>query len=96
MYHVRIVSTVFRVVVIADRHEVLRSPSLFVACARWVKDPDRRRVEELTAGTETVVREVSRNQCCEVLREWIPKDKNLSADERADLEQCLREAFGKS
>jgi len=87
--------SVYRVVTL-DGNEILRSLDLFVVCARWVKDPDRQRVEEMQVGTNTVLREVARKECCATLRSGLPGNKHLHATERTDLEDAVRKACGSS
>jgi hypothetical protein len=88
-------NTVFRVARVADDEEVQRFMDLSGACVVWVKDPTKLRVQELATGTDTVIREVPREECCRSLRTWLPTNKHfLPGDERADMERLVREACG--
>jgi len=87
------VTTVFRVVRVTDGQEIERFVDLIDACVLWAKNPTKLRVEELAAGSNTAIREVPREECCGSLRRWLPTNKHfLSAGERADMEQLVREA----
>lgn len=87
------VTAVFRVVRATDGQEIQRFIDLIGACVLWVKSPTKLRVEELATGSNTAIREVPREECCRSLRRWSATNKHfVSADERADMEQLVREA----
>jgi len=85
-------SSVFRVVQTKDSVEMHRFTHLAKACAFWVKYPAERHVEELTLGTNDVIREIAPAECCQVLRNWLSEDGLFRDDERRDLEQLVDEA----
>lgn len=76
---------VYRVVEIKNGQEMNRFMNLADAGVFWVKYPGERRVEKVAVGTNDVVRRVSPDECCSTLREWLPANKFLSKDERADM-----------
>lgn len=86
--------SVYRVVQLISGQEMNRFTELIDACVLWVKYPGERRVEEVAVGTNDVIRRVSRNECCSTLREWLPANKFLSKDERADMTVLIEEACG--
>jgi hypothetical protein len=85
-------SSVFRVVQTKDSVEMHRFTHLAKACAFWVKYPAERHVEELTLGTNDVIRVIASDECCRVLRNWLSENKLLRDDERRDLNQLVNEA----
>jgi hypothetical protein len=88
--------SVYRVVQLTGGQEMNRFPSLIDACVLWVKYPRERRVEEMAVGTNDVIRRVSPSECCSALCKWLPKNKSLSTDERADMTVLIEEACGRS
>lgn len=88
------VDTVYRVVQIQSGQEMNRFINLADACVLWVKNPNEHRVEEVATGTNDVVMRVSRSECCSTLRKWLPENKFLSKDERADMTVLIEEACG--
>jgi hypothetical protein len=50
----------------------------------------------MAVGTNDVIRRVSPSECCSALRKWLPENKFLSKDERADMTVLIEEACGLS
>jgi len=88
------VDSVYRVVQVKSGQETNRFTNLADACVLWVKHPSERQVEEVAVGTNDVIRRVSPNECCSTLREWLPGNKFLSKDQRADMAVLIEEACG--
>jgi hypothetical protein len=88
--------SVYRVVQTKDGQEMNRFVNLVDACVLWVKYPREQRVEEMAVGTNDVIRRVSPSECCSALRKWLPENKFLSKDERADMTFLIEEACGLS
>lgn len=86
--------SVYRVVEVKSEQEMNRFMNLVDACVLWVKYPGERRVEEVAVGTNDVISRVSPNECCSALRKWLPENKFLSKDERADMAVLIEEACG--
>lgn len=84
--------SVYRVVQIKSGQEMDRFVDLAQACVSWVKYPDEREVEEVTTGTNDVVKHVSPDECCRVLRKWLAENKHLREVERSDMTQLINEA----
>ena len=85
---------VYRVVEVKSGKEMNRFTNLVDACVLWVKYPRERRVEEMAVGTNDVIRRVTPDECCSALRKWLPENKFLSRDERADMAVLIEEACG--
>ncbi len=85
---------VYRVVEVKSGQEMSRFTNLVDACVLWVKYSRERRVEEMAVGTNDVIRRVSPAECCSALRKWLPENKFLSKDERADIAVLIEEACG--
>jgi hypothetical protein len=83
---------VYRVVEVRSGQEMNRFTNLADACVLWVKYPGERQVHEVAVGTNDVIRRVSPNECCSTLRKWLPENKFLSKDERADMAVLIEEA----
>jgi|HubBroStandDraft_6_1064221.scaffolds.fasta_scaffold01228_15 hypothetical protein len=86
--------SVYRVVQVKSEQELNRFTKLADACVLWVKDPGERRVEEVAVGTNNVITRVPPSECCSTLRKWLPGNKFLSKDERADMAVLIEEACG--
>jgi hypothetical protein len=84
--------SVYRVVQVKGGQELNRFTKLADACVMWVKYPGEQRIEQVAVGTNDVIRRVSPNECCSALRNWLPKNKFLSKDERADMAVLIEEA----
>ena len=48
----------------------------------------------MAMGTNDVIRRVSPSECCSALRKWLPENKFLSKDARADMTVLIEEACG--
>jgi hypothetical protein len=88
--------SVYRVVQVKSGQEMNRFVTLVDACVLWVKYPGERRVEEVATGTNDVIRRVSPKECCSTLRKWLPENKFVSKDERADMTVLIEDACGYS
>ena len=88
--------SVYRVVQVKTGQELNRFPNLIDACVLWVKYPSERRIEEMAVGTDEVIRRVLPSECCSALRKWLPENKFLSSDERADMTVLIEEVCGLS
>ena len=84
--------SVYRVVQIKSGQEMNRFIDLDQACVLWVKYPGERQVEEVASGTNEVVKSISADECCRVLRKWLAENKHLREVERSDMTQLIREA----
>jgi hypothetical protein len=84
--------SVYRVVQIKNGEEMNRFTELEQACVLWVKYPGEREVEEVTTGTNDVVKRVSPDECCQVLRKWLAENKLLREVERTDMTQLINQA----
>jgi|SRR5262249_43069452 len=83
----------FRVVRNADNQELRRYLALEAVCVHWVKDSRNLRVEELPTGTATRIRKVGVEECCAILRRWLPANENfVSEKERNDIERLIHQA----
>ena len=87
---------VFTIVRIADGQEVHRFVDLIGACVAWVKNPKELRVERVPAGGVAPGEQVSANECCAALREWLLTNKRLLPDERADMKRLIEAACASS
>jgi hypothetical protein len=87
---------VFRVVETPGGQENLRSVKLVDACLQWVKNPQACRVEQISEGSKTPLREVPVGECCSVLRASFATDPHLVSDaERDDLARLIQHACPK-
>ena len=84
--------SVYRVVQIKSGQEMNRFMDLDQACVLWVKYPGERQVEEVASGTNEVVKSISADECCRVLRKWLAENKQLREVERSDMTQLINEA----
>jgi hypothetical protein len=78
----------------SNGQEMNRFTHLPDACVLWVKYSRESRVEEVEVGTDKVIRRLRPDECCLVLRKWLPENKFLSEDERADMNVLIVEACG--
>lgn len=86
--------SVYRVVQIESGQEMNRFIDLDQACVLWVKYPGERQVEEVATGTNDVVKHISADDCCRVLRKWLAENKQLREVERSDMTQLINESCG--
>jgi hypothetical protein len=84
--------SVYRVVQNKSGQEMNRFVDLDQACVLWVKYPGERQVEEVTSGTNDVVKRISADECCRVLLKWLAANKQLREVERSDMTQLINEA----
>jgi hypothetical protein len=85
--------SVFRVVNISNDQEIGRHIDLVGACVKRVKHPNQLRVEECEAGSFLAKRVISRQECCDTLRRWLPLNPHFVDDaEREDMASWIDEA----